>query len=343
MSRDYNVVIPTHGRNLALLIEAIDSVLGQTVLPDRVLVVVDGAAGVGAWLRNRRPSIEVIEHERSLGQAAARQTGMCAATATWIAFLDDDDLWSPVKQQVFFEYVEQHPGCEAVRAGYWMFASPDAQIPPVFGQVVELVGANLTELEAHALSARPRNDLSYLDIEGASLELMLERNRGVISTSMVRRSVLARTPAVPTGLHPGDDYVLFCHVAALTEWHLVRQRLAYYRLHPGQDSRRGGAGRALSILRSKRIAWEINGARSRRPLSAYGALYAAEIRGLVWVSVKRGRWRDALRIYRAGIALLPRPWHRLIAAVPEPLAWRTQRVLRSGSDARDSGPQAPAW
>ena len=342
MSRDYNVVIPTHGRNLALLIEAIDSVLGQTVLPDRVLVVVDGAAGVGAWLRNRRPSVEVIEHERSLGQAAARQTGMCAATATWIAFLDDDDLWSPVKQQVSSSTSSNTPAAKLCAPAIGCSRAPTPE-SPVFGQVVELVGADLTELEAHALSARPRNDLSYLDIEGASLERMLERNRGVISTSMVRRSVLARTPAVPTGLHPGDDYVLFCHVAALTEWHLVRQRLAYYRLHAGQDSRRGGAGRALSILRSKRIAWEINGARSRRPLSAYGALYAAEIRGLVWVSVKRGRWRDALRIYRAGIALLPRPWHRLIAAVPEPLAWRTQRVLRSGRDARDSGQQAPAW
>ena len=37
--------------------------------------------------------------------------------------------------------------------------------------MVELVGADLTELEAQALSARPYNDLSYLDIEDASLEL----------------------------------------------------------------------------------------------------------------------------------------------------------------------------
>ena len=342
MSRDYDVVIPTHGRDLALLLGAVDSVLAQTVPPQRVLVVADGAPGVAPWMHEHRPGVEVIEHDRAWGQAAARQTGMSAATATWIAFVDDDDLWSPVKQEVLFEYVEHHPGCGAVRAGYWTFASEGLDIPAVFGQVVELRGSELDELEVAARVAAPRNDLSYLEIHGASLELMLERNRGVIGTSMVLREVLARTPAVPPGLHPGDDYLLFCHVAGLTEWHLVRQRLAYYRLHGGQDSRVGGTDRALNILRAKSIAWEVDGARSRRPLSAYGGVYAAEVRGLVWVSLSQGRWRDALRVYRAGLVLLPRPWHRLLAAVPEPLAWRAGQLL-GRLRRRETGQPAPTW
>lgn len=268
---------------------------------------------------------------------------MSAATAPWIAFLDDDDLWSPMKQQALFEYVEQHAGCEAVRAGYWMFANDGADVPPVFGQVVELVGADLDELEAKASAVQPRNDLSYLDIEGASLELMLERNRGVIGTSMVRRSILEQIPDVPDGLRPGADYLLFCHVAAVTEWHLVRHRLAYYRLHPGQDSRRGGADGALSILRAKRIAWECDGSRSRRPLSSYGALYAAEVRGLVWVSLRRGHVRDAARVYRAGLALLPRSRDRLVAALPEPLVWHAQRLLRHSRRTREPDQRTPSW
>ena len=336
-------MIPTHGRDLTLLLDAVDSVLGQSVPPHRVLVVADGSPAVLPWLRQRRPEVEVIEHARPLGQAAARQTGMSAATATWVAFLDDDDLWSPSKQQVLFEYVEEHPGCKAVRAGYWTFVNAGVDVTTVFGQAVELVGSHLDELEARARTARPRNDLSYLDIEGESLELMLERNRGVIGTSMVQRSTLLRTPPVPTGLHPGDDYLLFCHVAGLTEWHLVRERLAYYRLHSGQDSRLGGLDRSLNLLRTKRIAWEVDGPRSRRPLSSYGSLYAAEVRGLVWVSLRAGRLRDALSVYRAGLALLPRPWHRLVAAVPEPVAWRAQRLLRRVRATGSVAAQEPLW
>jgi glycosyltransferase involved in cell wall biosynthesis len=62
-----------------------------------VIVVDDGSAdGTSARLADlgkRRPRI--IRSDTPRGVAAARNQRLRAALAEWVAFLDDDDLWSP--------------------------------------------------------------------------------------------------------------------------------------------------------------------------------------------------------------------------------------------------------
>ncbi len=325
-SRDYDVVVPTSGRHWDYLVAALDSVAAQTVPPTRTIVVVDGDEHAGERLRDRG-GVDVIVRERRGGAAVARQAGIEAATSTWVALLDDDDLWLPAKQERLFAYVDEHPECRAVRAGYWMFAeSGDAS--GLFGQQPEMVGHDLADLERAARTAEPRNDLDYLDIEGQSLALLMERNRGVIGTSMVATDILQSLPPVPAGLTPGDDHLLFCHVAARTEWHLVRERLELYRLHGGQDSRNPGPEPALAILRGRRIAWDTYRDQAP-PLASYGPSYSTELRRAWWTVLRQtGSPRAALRVYAAGLALLPRWRHRLAAAVPEPVVHRWRGALR---------------
>jgi glycosyltransferase involved in cell wall biosynthesis len=340
--RAYDVVVPTTGRRWDFLSAALESIEQQTVAPARILVVVDGNPEAAERLR-ARGGVVVLEHERPLGPAASRQTGIEAATSAWVAFLDDDDLWRAHKQERLFAYLDEHPACLALRAGYWMFA-PAQGASGLFGQAPELLGTSLAELEAAVRLAEPGNDLDYLDIEGRSLELMLERNRGVIGTSMVDRRLLQSLPPVERGLAPGDEYLLFCHVAARTEWHLVRERLELYRLHPGQDSRNAGSAPALAILRAKGLAWGAYGRQSRTPLGSYGATFADEVRQYWWTVLKQTRSpRQALGVYRAGLPLLPRWRHRLAAAVPEPVVWRVREARRRPSADAGAEVARPSW
>ncbi|HEX4270155.1 MAG TPA: glycosyltransferase [Rhizomicrobium sp.] len=94
---DYCVVIPHYNRSQQLQ-RAVSSVLrcGQ----DRVEIIVvdDGSDRVDAGaLTFDDPRIRVIRHDARRGGSAARNTGIDAARASVIAFLDCDDEWLPGK------------------------------------------------------------------------------------------------------------------------------------------------------------------------------------------------------------------------------------------------------
>lgn len=92
-----SVVMPVYNVE-AYVAEAIDSVLAQT-MPDFELIVVDDGGQDGSMDVVRGyadPRIRVIS-QANRGLAGARNTGIAAARASIVAFLDSDDRWLPEK------------------------------------------------------------------------------------------------------------------------------------------------------------------------------------------------------------------------------------------------------
>jgi GT2 family glycosyltransferase len=82
----------------AYLERAVDSAIRQSSPPDEILVVDDGSTDATAEIAaSLGPPVRVVRHDRNLGLAAARNTGIRAAKGDWIALLDADDLWYPAK------------------------------------------------------------------------------------------------------------------------------------------------------------------------------------------------------------------------------------------------------
>jgi glycosyltransferase involved in cell wall biosynthesis len=92
------VVIPSAGRP-RLVVRAVESALAQTLAEVEVLVVLDGPDRMSAQALElvADPRLRVLQRPHRGGPGAARNTGARAASAPWVAFLDDDDLWSPGK------------------------------------------------------------------------------------------------------------------------------------------------------------------------------------------------------------------------------------------------------
>ena len=95
---EVSVIIPAYNR-AASIGRALDSVLGQSVADIEVLVVDDGStdATCAKVEAVADPRLRLLRHARNQGAEAARNTGIRAATAPFIAFLDSDDAWLPGK------------------------------------------------------------------------------------------------------------------------------------------------------------------------------------------------------------------------------------------------------
>ncbi|MFZ5766339.1 MAG: glycosyltransferase family 2 protein [Thermodesulfobacteriota bacterium] len=91
-----SVIIPTYNR-ADFLSQAIDSVLGQSLPAAELIVVDDGSSDDTAFLlAGYGDRLRVIRQENR-GPAAARNSGIRAVSAPFLAFLDSDDRFAPDK------------------------------------------------------------------------------------------------------------------------------------------------------------------------------------------------------------------------------------------------------
>jgi len=92
-------VIPTRNRWLMLERAALRAALSQELVDHEVVVVDDGSTDRTSQRLEelRDPRLRVVRLDERRGVATARNAGIANAQGEWIAFLDDDDLWSPFK------------------------------------------------------------------------------------------------------------------------------------------------------------------------------------------------------------------------------------------------------
>jgi len=96
---EVSVVIPTRNRWSLLSTNALPSALAQEGV-DLEIVVVDDASDdytATGLTKLRDTRIRVLRNEVRRNLPAARNVGAAAARGAWLAFLDDDDIWSPSK------------------------------------------------------------------------------------------------------------------------------------------------------------------------------------------------------------------------------------------------------
>ena len=91
-----SVIVPTFNRP-DMLIETLKSILNQTYDDFEIIVVNDAGVDVKKEidLLNKNNNIIYINHANNRGLAAARNTGIKAASGKYIAYLDDDDVYYP--------------------------------------------------------------------------------------------------------------------------------------------------------------------------------------------------------------------------------------------------------
>jgi glycosyltransferase involved in cell wall biosynthesis len=109
-----SVVMPTYN-SARFIAEAIDSILGQTVVPDQIIVVDDGSSDDTRQVVSRYTDarIEYIWQPNG-GVSSARNAALDAARGDFVTFLDADDRWRPTFVEKLHDLLAADP--EAVCA-----------------------------------------------------------------------------------------------------------------------------------------------------------------------------------------------------------------------------------
>ncbi|OYY94854.1 MAG: hypothetical protein B7Y41_04665 [Hydrogenophilales bacterium 28-61-23] len=111
-----SVIIPTQNRP-ALLDEAIQSLMSQTLPPAEVIVVDDGSNPVVdpvALEAKFGPSVRVLRNEIPRGLAYSRNMGVEYANSEYVTHLDDDDLLAPSALREAYEVLKKNPNLDLV-------------------------------------------------------------------------------------------------------------------------------------------------------------------------------------------------------------------------------------
>jgi glycosyltransferase involved in cell wall biosynthesis len=229
------VVIPTYNR--ADFIEAtVESVLAQTLKPTQVIVVDDGSTDSTAEVCSRLPRSVTYIRAENKGVSAARNRGIAASTAEWIAFCDSDDLWHPEKLEL------QRAAMDATQADWSItdfgIIDPDTKTIAANGGIARTFvtfsdGALMPAAHfAHWLrrSQVRAGTLSAEVFSGDAFGMLFLGNVALTSTSIVARELIERAGPFDESLRVAEDTEFFHRIAALANVAIVMCPLTKYRV-----------------------------------------------------------------------------------------------------------------
>lgn len=185
----FSVVIPAY--NAAHLIsDALNSVFAQSTNDYEIIVVNDGSPDTAEFEKALEPYLNDITYIRRAngGPAAARNTGILAARAKFIAFLDSDDQWEATHLEEMRKFLQSEPTLDLVYADAVNFGESGKE--------------GVTTMHAN-----PSEGLATFE------SLVLCKCTVIGSTVVARRQTLIDAGLFDESFIQGEDFELWCRLA----------------------------------------------------------------------------------------------------------------------------------
>jgi glycosyltransferase involved in cell wall biosynthesis len=318
---EVSVVIPTRDR-ARLLPDAIATSLGQEGVDLEVIVVDDGSRDETPELLARvgDERLRVIRFDPERGQSKARIAGVDAARGRWLAFLDDDDLWSPSKLRLQLDAAERS-GATWAYCGV-LLVSPE-------GDVVRVSGP-------------PRPEDVLREVLRANVV------QAGASTVIVQADQYHAVGGFQDGLH--NPWDLWIRLAADGPAAAVDEPLVAYRRHPGSFI---SGNRQVAMSEARHIAEKYRSLSAAHgvafDLDAYGRWLDSErlrgMRSLAMVRFAEGRRPAAFRLQLRVLVATRKlqDLRRLVRIVAGNAAKDVFRLLAPAPEALRSAEPIPDW
>ena len=215
-----SLIIPTHSRP-QLLVRAVESakLAGRDV---EVVVVDDASTDSTAEVCRALEGIKYIRLEHNLGVAGARNAGLLASSAEYVAFLDDDDLRVAASLDLQLDALARQPAAGFV-CGSMLLADQDGR----------LTGEK-------SAPNHPGGDIFWELLELAFPLMPL--------SVLFRKECFFRVGLFRNGLAGIDDWDIFVRIAELYPVLVISEAVGIYR-QPTPSSGQGSSRLARHLTR----------------------------------------------------------------------------------------------
>ena len=226
-----SIIMPSYNTG-RFIQKSIESVLAQSYQNWELLIVDDCSTDntdevVKPFLAD--PRIFYIKNEKNSGAAVSRNRALREAKGKWIAFLDSDDLWHPLKLEKQLSFMKE--------TGY-KFTYTDYQIQ-LNGEWLPFIYYG-----PQKVTKRKMKDYCYF----STITVMYDREYvGLIQIEPVRKN---------------NDYAMWLKIIEKTPCYRLGESLSYYIKHEGSIS----SGSKWKLIKHHYILWRV--AEHKNPVSA---------------------------------------------------------------------------
>lgn len=212
-----SVIIPCYNSEKYLK-TTLECVLRQDYKHLEIIVVDDGSNDSTRTILESYPAVQVLTHpgNKNQGQSASLNLGVRNAKGTFIAFLDDDDLWHPQKIKRQVEVLQ---------------AQPEIGLVHTNGDVIDEAGRFLYSLMPDDFTE-----------ENIPEKILLDCYIRTPSAVLVRKKLFDQFGYFDPDRY-SMDHDMWIRLSETSRFHYLPDKLTSYRKHQGQKS-------------SKRIMWE---------------------------------------------------------------------------------------
>lgn len=286
-----SVVVPLFNRR-ALIEETLRSALAQQWPSLEIIVVDDGSTDGSADHVERvfGDRVRLIRLERNVGRSAARNAGCEAARGEYVAFLDSDDLWDPLK------LARQMPA----------FDDDDVMLVHCRVRQIDAAGnvaARETATIARAFEVAEARGYDYGGITATWCRMYTP-------AVVVRRAALERSHGFDPALSRFEDWDLFWRIARMGRVVTVPEVLVSVRVHEGNvEPRWGAVAEPFARVAEKQLAEIAAGPHPSSVRRAEHNLLMNRALAELWRGDRAAMRHWLRRALRVDAAPILRPWH----------------------------------
>lgn len=204
--------------------EQLESLAGQTRLPDELIVVDDGSTDgtlslLEKFAQTAPFTVLISVNDSTLGVTKNFEKALTQCKGDFLFLCDQDDIWEPEKITQMTSFLEQNPSVNVVFSDALLVNEKGTSLQKQLWDVIRLYPSQLERWS-----------------KGESISLMLIGNRVAGCTMALRRSFLQKILPFPTDISDflHDTWIAF--VASVTDQiQFISTPLVNYRQHAAQQ------------------------------------------------------------------------------------------------------------